>query len=75
MLMKDLTNLNLSEIEEMIVNSKCEERAFYIQLYNKVLGMRWQNLVNEKEETIKKLEEQVQELKSELARVSSQNTK
>lgn len=39
-MLRELANLNLFEIEEMIEKSEGEERDFYVKLYNKVLEIR-----------------------------------
>lgn len=44
MLLDDLANLKMREIEDMIANTEGEERLFYVQLYNKVLEIRFKDL-------------------------------
>lgn len=40
MLLDDIKNLNVSEIKEMIVATKGEDRLFYVSLLNKVMKLR-----------------------------------
>ena len=40
MLLDDIKKLNVSEIKEMIVATKGEDRLFYVSLLNKVMKLR-----------------------------------
>ena len=49
-LLEKLKRLNLDEIKEMIVKSETEEdRKFYVDLYNKVLELRYKDILSDEE--------------------------
>ncbi|MBP3905042.1 hypothetical protein [Turicibacter sp.] len=49
-LLEKLKKLNLDEIKEMIVKSEREEdRKFYVDLYNKVLELRYKDMLSDEE--------------------------
>lgn len=42
MLLDDIAKLNLFEIEDKISSVEEKDREFYVNLYNKVLQIRWE---------------------------------